>query len=109
MMATVSAPQLVQVLVPLYDNGGTRFPEHLFAQLRGELTERFGGLTAYIRSPAHGLWKTDDGGVSHDDVVIVEVVVEHLDRDWWRAYRETLERRFRQEEMLVRALPITRL
>jgi hypothetical protein len=26
-----------------------------------------------------------------------------LDRGWWRGYREELERRFRQEKLVVRA------
>ncbi|CAN5721664.1 hypothetical protein BH24ACI4_BH24ACI4_01790 [soil metagenome] len=63
----------------------------------------FGGLTAHLRAPARGLWKADDGSVARDDVAILEVMGEGLDRAWWAEYRRTLERRFRQEVMVVRA------
>lgn len=94
---------LVQILVPQYDNAGEPFPHELFEETRRELVERFGGLTAHLRAPARGLWKTDDGSVARDDVAILEVMAERLDRSWWAEYRRTLERRFRQEVMIVRA------
>jgi hypothetical protein len=37
------------------------------------------------------------------------VVVADLDRAWWEAYRRELEARFRQSELLVRALACERL
>ena len=40
---------------------------------------------------------------SRDRVCIFEVMAEELDRAWWREYREELERRFRQEKVVVRA------
>ena len=66
------------------------------------MAERFGGVTAFRRSPAEGVWK-EGGQVSRDQVIIVEVMVEHLDRQWWAGYRVELEQRFGQEELLVRA------
>lgn len=42
--------------------------------------------------------------MAHDDVVLVELVADTLDRAWWAAYRCTLEARFAQEQVLVRAL-----
>ena len=94
---------LVQILLPLYDNEGRTISAELFGGVRAELTERFGGLTAHMRAPARGLWKTDDGEVARDDVVLLEVMAESLDRAWWDTYRRTLEARFRQEQILVRA------
>jgi hypothetical protein len=41
--------------------------------------------------------------------VIFAVMADPLDRAWWRDYRERLERRFRQEELVVRALGAERL
>jgi hypothetical protein len=35
------------------------------------------------------------------------VMTESLDEAWWHSYREELERRFRQDEMIVRAQSIT--
>jgi len=42
--------------------------------------------------------------IERDRVIMVEVVVEAFDRDWWVAYREQLETRFEQDEVHVRAL-----
>jgi hypothetical protein len=100
---------LVQLLLPLYDNAGQRFDETPFAAVRHELTHRFGGVTAYMRSPATGLWKKDTGAVDRDEVVTVEVMVEQLDRDWWRGYCRQLAGSFRQESLVARAIPIETL
>jgi hypothetical protein len=100
---------LVQLLLPLADNDGRAFPRSAYDRVRYELAERFGGVTAYLRAPAEGLWKEGEGQVSRDDVVIYEVMTSALDRDWWRCYRKSLEERFRQEELVVRASAIERL
>ena len=100
---------LVQLLLPLYDNHGNRFPERDFADVRETLTERFGGVTAYHRAPAEGLWKEDDDSTLRDDIVIYEVMDDGLDRAWWSEFRERLRVTFRQEELVARALPFERL
>jgi hypothetical protein len=100
---------LVQLLLPLYDNDGRRFDEAPFAAVRRELTARFGGVTAYTRSPATGLWKKDEGTVDRDEVVIVEVMVDELDRSWWRGYGRELAERFRQDSIVVRAIAVDTL
>jgi hypothetical protein len=100
---------LVQLLLPLYDNKRQAFEATAFAEVRRELTERFGGVTAYARAPARGLWKEDDGTVVRDEIVIYEVMVDDLDRDWWSSFRERLRRRFGQEELVIRALGMDRL
>jgi|SRR3954463_8287832 hypothetical protein len=98
---------LVQLLLPLYDNQGSRQPDALFRAVRTEITERFGGLTEHTRAPARGLWQDDDTGrTNQDDIVVYEVMVELIDRAWWLAYRERLEREFRQKELIIRAQPI---
>ncbi|HEX5751879.1 MAG TPA: hypothetical protein VFZ09_37005 [Archangium sp.] len=83
---------LVQFLLPLRDNERRAFPRADFEKVRTELTEHFGGVTAFLQSPASGAW------------LLFEVMVERLDREWWSGYREELERRFRQERIVVRAL-----
>ena len=100
---------LVQLLLPLRDNEGTPFPRAAFEQVRAELTERYGGVTAYLRSPASGVWKDEGGEVARDEVVMVEVMVGRLERRWWAGYRRALEERFRQAELVVRALGFDRL
>lgn len=100
---------LVQMLLPMYGSHGAAIPASSFIDVRNELTQRFGGVTAYTRAPAVGLWKPDDGSVERDEVVMVEVVVEALDRAWWNRYRHELEHRFHQKEILIRAIDIKTL
>jgi hypothetical protein len=100
---------LVQMLLPLYDNEGNRLATSLFDQVFDELTQHFGGTTAHQRAPAEGAWKPPGQAVNHDDVVLFEVMVDPLDRTWWKGYRHTLEERFRQEKLLVRALQVETL
>jgi len=99
---------LVQLLLPLYDSGGRPVAHERFAQVRDELTERYGGVTAYLRSPAQGTWKVGEA-VDRDEVVMCEVMVQELDRAWWSTYRKVLEERFDQQELVVRASALERL
>jgi hypothetical protein len=92
--------KLVQIFLPLRDNRGKRFGRALFGQVRRELVGRYGGLTAYSRAPARGLWRSPRGTQS-DDIVIFEVMAPRLNVGWWRTYRRRLEQRFRQEKLLV--------
>ena len=99
---------LVQLLLPLRDHDGKPFPRTFYRQVREVLTDLFGGLTAYTRAPAEGLW--DDGDtVAHDDIVVYEVMVPELDAAWWREYRSHLEKQFEQDELVIRSTPIERL
>lgn len=101
---------LVQLLLPLYDNDGHALPRSYFTQVAAELTAQFGGVTAYLRAPARGVWQEDEGGdVAHDDIVLHEVMVDGLDRAWWAAYGEKLRGRFGQQELVIRAHPLERL
>ena len=105
----MSESHLVQLLLPLYANDGTKLAASLYRDVAHELTERFGGVTAYNRAPAKGLWEEEPGRTRHDDIVVYEVMVDALDRAWWRDYRRALESRFAQQELVVRALPRGRL
>jgi hypothetical protein len=97
---------LIQILLPVYGRDGEPFGDATFAPTRAELTERFGGLTAYLRAPARGLWKTGEGTVERDDIAILEVMSDALDEAWWRGYRARLEARFKQDVVVVRASAI---
>jgi hypothetical protein len=103
------AMYLIEFLLPVYDNEGTPFSKDEFENVRHELTERFGGVTAFMRSPAMGQWADDTGTVRHDDLAGFEVMTDTLDREWWRAYRQRLCQRFRQQEIVVRASGFERL
>jgi hypothetical protein len=101
---------LIQLLIPLADNDGRRFPRAHYTTLSEELTERFGGLTAYSRAPAVGLWQPEDSDErQRDDVIAYEVLADTLDRDWWADYRALLQVRFAQDEIMIRAHEVHRL
>ena len=102
---------LIQLLLPLRDNNKKPFARAEFESVRKYLTERFGGVTAFLRSPGEGLWKEsdNDNDISHDDVVMFEVMAKDLDTSWWAEYRDTLQKQFRQEELMIRALKVTKL
>ena len=100
---------LIEILLPLYDNEARPFGAAAFDSMRNELANRFGGVTAFRRAPAEGVWKESDGGVSRDQIVIFEVMADRLDRAWWAGFRGKLERRFAQEEVVVRATACERL
>jgi len=93
---------LIQLLLPLCDNEGHPFPQSMYLQVRDELTERFGGITTYVRSPAEGVWKEGKCCAVRDEIVIYEVMAKQLNRDWWKAFRVRLELHFRQESIIVR-------
>lgn len=99
---------LVQILLPLSTDGAA-LPRELFAEVGQELTDRFGGLTAYTRAPATGLWQSPGGTTTEDQVVVYEVMADRLDRAWWADYRRVLETRFQQQEVVIRAQPMERL
>jgi hypothetical protein len=99
---------LIEILLPLHDNSGRSFGAGKYADIRQYLTERFGGLTAFTRSPAQGT-TVADGETVHDDVVVFEVMTDALDSGWWEGYRHQLQREFRQDEIIIRASAITLL
>lgn len=100
---------LVQLLLPLNDNDGQRLSGALFQEVRQELVERFGGLTAFSRAPVEGLCQNQADRVEDDELLVYEVLTETLDRVWWDGYRRRLEAAFRQREILIRAQPTERL
>jgi hypothetical protein len=107
-VALLSLMHLVEIFLPLKDNRGRPFADEKYAAVREHLTERFGGLTAFSRSPAQGT--TWDGGKRvHDEIIVFEVMTETLDISWWGVYQLQLEREFRQDGIVVRASTITLL
>ena len=66
---------------PAEDHDGRRFEPSRFAALRSDLTQRFEGVTAFTRAPAERVTR-EHGKTVHDNIIIFEVMVESLDRDW---------------------------
>ena len=100
-----TAVHLVQILLPLKDNAGQQFAETDFDGLKNELATEHGGVTAYLQSPAEGLWR-EGGETDTDHIVIFEVMTEEVDLPRWRKRRAELEQRFRQDKVVIRYLPL---
>lgn len=102
----VAASYLIQILLPLFDEQGRPQPPEEFRAVASELTARYGGVTAYTRAPAEGRWRDESAKTSQDEIVLFEVMVPSLDAAWWHGYRRALEQRFRQDQVIIRALGI---
>jgi hypothetical protein len=102
------AMTLIEIFLPLFDPQGARFPRAMLDEVKSELTDRFGGVTAFARSPAEGQW-LQGGSVANDTLIVCEVMVESVDSGWWRNYLDGLARRFGQQEMLARATAVRKL
>lgn len=93
---------LFEIFLPTADKAGHPWPRSLFEEVRGELTDRFGGVTAFLRAPGQGLWRSTSGDVQEDDIAVIEVMCDHVDREWWSVYRRRLENQFDQDVVLIR-------
>ena len=99
---------LIDILLPLQDERGEPFPTEFYDRRAQRLTERFGGVTSFARSAGEGRWK-NDGATKHDEIVVIEVMAEEVERSWWSELRRALMRDFRQEEIIIRSQAIERL
>ena len=100
---------MIEILLPLQRRDGSPQPGTLFSGTRAELVERFGGLTAFTRAPAEGLWEREEGEVEEDAIVVFEVMAEEIDSRWWAEFRARLERSFDQDAIVIRASEARRL
>jgi hypothetical protein len=63
-------------------------------------------VTAYSRAPGG---EVEDGKQVDDEIVILEVMTDSLDRAWWSSLRGQLERDFGQREILILASEVQQL
>ena len=98
--------ELIEIFLPVRDNAGNAFPFAKFQPVKEELVKEFGGVTAYLTSPGEGVWQESPRSFVKDDVVTFEVMTETTNRDWWKGYKKELEKRFGQEEIVVRKMQI---
>ena len=102
--------KLIEIFIPLTKGDGSAVTEEAFANLRTLLTDKFGGVTEFSRSPAHGAWKEGASApTERDEIVVVEVMTESLNRGWWQDLRKRLEGELGQDEIVIRAHSIERL
>ena len=98
---------VVELFIPLEKTDGTPTPAETLERIKSELVERFGGVTAFLQSPAEGAWKPKSRAIIHDRVAIFEVMVKDVDTAWWRSYRAGLEKELDQEQVLARLYQVT--
>jgi hypothetical protein len=84
---------LIESLLPVRNSEGRPFAAKTYQNLRAELTEHYGGVTAFNHAPVEGETEAGSGKV-HDDIIVFGVMTDKLDRRWWKQYREGLERTF---------------
>ena len=82
------------------------FEREDFDRVKEELAAQFDGVTAYLQAPAEGLWRKGADSDA-DEIVIFEVMTEEVDLSDWRNRRSQLERRFRQDRVVIRYMPMT--
>lgn len=78
----------------------------MYKSIRLELTERFGRLTAYSRSPATGLWKDDDEELTVDKLIVYEVIANDFEKKFWKSFKEILKAQLKQEDKIIRCTGI---
>ena len=100
--------KLVQLLLPLNDNLGKKFPKEFFTDIKEELTEKFSGVTAFSQSPAEGVWE-EKGYVQKDQIIIYEVMTAEFDQNWWRNFTAKLEEKLKQEKIVLRWFDVSTL
>jgi hypothetical protein len=100
---------LIQLLLPTRDGSGELIAVEKLRDTRAEIVAQFGGVTAYVRSPAAGAWTSPAGDIQEDDVVMMEIVADTFDRQWWQRYAAVLKQRFAQESIHIRATAVETL
>lgn len=98
--------RLVEIFLPLYDGNGEVFPEKSYAELREELTAKFGGLTEYSRYPARGYWKPDEGKARKDELMVFEVMCTEIETEFWNNLKLRLLKIFKQDTIIIRCSKI---
>ena len=91
-----------EILIPTHDTDGNPFPYKLFAVTGAQLTKLIGDFT--IGSVNLGTWTMGDGHVAVDETIpfIVDVPIEKKEAITKALikFKETLAKRFNQEEVL---------
>jgi hypothetical protein len=97
---------LIEIFLPLNSNEGAPQPQEEFRRVREQLVERWGGVTAFTRTPAKGVSMQNGNERADDEIIVYEVMVKRVDKLWWLSYKRDLETRFHQQEILIRATAV---
>ena len=101
---------LVEILLPLRHGDGTPISAERAVPAEADHHRPVRRVNSILAAPAEGVWKDDSKSeVAHDEIAVVEVMVEEIDAQWWRDLRNGLEARLGQKEIVIRSHSITRL
>ena len=105
----MSALSRFEILLPLRFNDGTAVPRELVAQTIAELEDRFGAAT-WETQVLHGSWR-HEGMTYHDELVRVFVDAENnrANRAFFKQFKGTLKKRFRQIDIWLTIHPMKTL
>ena len=98
--------QRIEILLPVYDNEGIALPTIEFAWVREILANAFGGVTFFPPPASRRIVEAGRRKSKRDQIVVIAVLVENMDRSWWERFRGDLERRFRQKVVVVTATTV---
>ena len=96
----------IELYLPLYNNDKKAFPTSHYESVKQNLSDKFGGITMYSRTPVIGLWKESQESIVKDDLVIYEIISEKLDESFWQEYKFMLQSLFQQEAIIIKSSKI---
>ncbi|QDW26287.1 inorganic diphosphatase [Pedobacter sp. KBS0701] len=94
--------KLIQLFLPLTNS---RSADQKLKALEQKLIKNFGGLSIYAQNPVLGSWR-EKGQLEKDKMMVFEVMVPLVDQKFWKKLKTSLEKQFRQKEILIRSLDI---
>ena len=100
----INISYLAKIFLPVSDECRTNQVADSILAETDLLTARFGGATSFVHSAAEGYLKDSAGRSTKDVVVLIEVLVDQWDQPWWGIYKQDLDKRFQQQEILIRRL-----
>ncbi len=96
-----STDPIYEIYLPLTYNDGNIIEDGKFSLTRGELIDRFGGLTSTPPGfPLLGWWHSPQG-VMEDTLVMWRVVTQDDDDVFFHEYQQVLEQRFIQKKVYI--------
>ena len=92
---------LYKLYLPLAYNNGVSIEEDKFIQTRNDLLRKFPGLSVTPPdAPITGYWQSD-GIMYTDQNITIEILTPDDEDDFFSQYKQTLRKRFRQEEIHI--------
>ncbi|MGI8604942.1 MAG: hypothetical protein ACR2OZ_18380 [Verrucomicrobiales bacterium] len=88
-----------ELYVPLCYNDGRVVESEKLTHLKKRLVDQFGGLTHFPQE-SEGLWKIG-AHTFRDKIVILRVIADHDQQDYFSELKAEVEREWAQEDFLI--------